>query len=725
MRAEPVVSEAAAHDEVERTMTTPIATTSSATIDTAIRHHHAGRLAEAASIYRQILDADPQHHDALHLLGVVEIQRGNAQQAVDLISQALARNPEDYRALNHLGEAYRGLGFLDEAMTCFERALDLKDDFPQAYNNMGIVYQIRERLDLASGCFKKALTIDPKNAEAHANLASALLDQGLAEMAIASYKQALELRPEFPIALFNLGNAYKSLRRYDDAIDCYRKSISLKGDIADPYLGLARALHESGEREQAIEAFENACRIQPENVEARWGLVFTKLALVHDDPDAVGDYRETFARELDALDQWFDGARTANGFAAVGSMQPFYLAYHEESNRELLTRYGGICNRLSGHWQREQGLAPRNRSRASPVRVGLVSAHINNHSVWHALVKGWCKALNPERVELHVFALGNRQDAETDVARAAAKRFVQGGGNVQTLARTILDRELDVILYPEVGMDPMAAKLANLRLAPVQVTTWGHPETSGLPTIDYYLSAEDFEPADAQRNYTERLVLLPHLSCCYEALKVAHEDLALDRLGIDTSKPVLVCPGTPFKYAPHHDNLLVEIAQRLGQCQLLFFEYPMQGLFQRMIQRIGGAFASAGLNYRDFVVTIPWLTKPAFNSLLRQSDLYLDTIGFSGFNTAMQAIECDLPIVTREGRFLRGRLASGVLRRLGVPEMIAPSNEQYVNLAVRLVENRSQRDDVRARIAASRHVLFNDATPVRALEEFLMNPGRS
>ena len=105
---------------------------------------------------------------------------------------------------------------------------------------------------------------------------------------------------------------------------------------------------------------------------------------------------------------------------------------------------------------------------------------------------------------------------------------------------------------------------------------------------------------------------------------------------------------------------------------------------------------------------------------MRQADVFLDTIGFSGFNTAIQAIECGLPIVTREGLFLRGRLASGILRRIGMTELIANNEEAYVNLVVKLVQDREYRKIVQEKIIANRPVLFDDLTPIRALEQFLI-----
>jgi protein O-GlcNAc transferase len=259
-----------------------------------------------------------------------------------------------------------------------------------------------------------------------------------------------------------------------------------------------------------------------------------------------------------------------------------------------------------------------------------------------------------------------------------------------------------------------------LRLAPVQVATWGHPETTGLDTIDYYLSAEDLEPANAQENYTERLITLPHLGCCFQAPHVDHVDPDFASLGIAQSYPLLLCPGAPFKYAPQHDWVLTEIARRLGRCRFLFFTHRIRNMSEKLRRRLEVIFARSGLDFNDFVIFIPWQSQPEFYGLLKRADVFLDTIGFSGFNTAMQAVECGLPIVTREGSFMRGRLASGILKRIGLLELVAQTEEDYIALVIRLANDADYRSHIRERIEMSRQILFEDIAPIRAMEDFLV-----
>jgi predicted O-linked N-acetylglucosamine transferase (SPINDLY family) len=173
-------------------------------LSTAIRHHQAGRLQEAESIYRQILAADPDHHHAWHLLGVVACQNGQYQAGAECIQRALANRPDWAMAHYNLGNAWREQGRLDLAEACYQRALLRKPDFALAHYNLGVIWQDRGNVDEAVACYERTLRLKPDYAPAHNNLGSALKDQANLDAAIASYRQALEHKPDFAAAYSNL-----------------------------------------------------------------------------------------------------------------------------------------------------------------------------------------------------------------------------------------------------------------------------------------------------------------------------------------------------------------------------------------------------------------------------------------------------------------------------------------------------------------------------------------
>lgn len=683
-------------------------------------HHQAGRLAEAERVCRSILEVDPDQPDALNLLGVIANQTGQGGRSVELIETALRHQPSNPNFLSNLGAAYHGLGRLEEALTTFDRALAIKPDHVPALINRGNTLRQLQRNDEAVASYQAALALKPDHAGAHYLLATTLKNGGRLDDAIASYRNALALRPDHAEAHNDLGTVLKDQDKLEAAIASYRNALSLKPELAEVHYNLGVALKAQGRREEAIASYEKALALRPGFVEARWSSAVSRLPVVYGPGDSPSECRAEFAAALAELDAWFGAERLSEGFRAVGTQQPFHLAYQEDNNRDLLARYGALCSRLMDDWLRRQNLrlAPAPSSRM--IRLGIVSSHFYNHSVWHAILEGWLRQLDRQRFQLHLFHLGMIHDDQTKSARRNVASFSHGKGGLKEWVEAILGKQLDVLIYPEIGMDSMTTRLASMRLAPIQMCTWGHPQTTGLPSIDYFLSAEDFEPDDADAHYTERLIRLSNLGCSYPRQPVDPIVPDLGALAIDGTLPLLVCPGAPFKYAPQQDRVFVEIARRLGRCRFIFFRGHLKEQTDILQRRLESAFAQSGLRHEDYVTWIPWQPRGVFYGLMQRADVYLDTIGFSGFNTAMQAVESGLPIATREGKFMRGRLASGILKRMNLPELVAPTDEAYIELAVRLATDVPFRQAMKERIRRSRELLFDDPAPVKALEDMLI-----
>ena len=209
-------------------------------------------------------------------------------------------------------------------------------------------------------------------------------------------------------------------------------------------------------------------------------------------------------------------ARHAGDLAdAIGAHQPFYLAYQGLNDRDLQATYGAmVCRVMAARYGPAKLPAPPEPG--EPVRVAIVSGFFRQHSNWKIPIKGWLSQLDRRRFRLFGYYTADEADAETEAAAALCERFVRGPLSLDAWRQAILADAPHVIIYPEVGMDRVSAQLAAQRLAPVQCNAWGHPDTSGFPTLDYYLSSDLMEPPDGEEHYTERLVRLPNLSIYYE-----------------------------------------------------------------------------------------------------------------------------------------------------------------------------------------------------------------
>ena len=233
----------------------------------ALEHHQAGHLPQAKSLYQQILQAVPNHPDALHFLGVIANQEGNNEAAVEFIGKAIRINPSSLMHYN-LGLALKAQGNLDAAAESYRMALSIKPDYAEAHYNMGNIFQEQSRLNMAVACYRKAITCKPDYARAHCNLGNVLQEQGKLSEATASYHNAISCKPDYAEAYYNLGIMLKEQGKTDAAIASYHKAIMHDPDWADARCNLGNALQEQGKLDEAIASYRRALELDPGNESA-------------------------------------------------------------------------------------------------------------------------------------------------------------------------------------------------------------------------------------------------------------------------------------------------------------------------------------------------------------------------------------------------------------------------------------------------------------------------
>jgi predicted O-linked N-acetylglucosamine transferase (SPINDLY family) len=664
-----------------------------------------------------LLPRDAEVHSDL---GTALLGLGRLDEAVAWYRRALAIQPRFKAAHYNLGVALSQGGHLAAAVASFRRALELDPDFLEALRSLGEALQQCGAHEEAATCYRRALARHPGMAEVHHDLGKALQSLGKGGAAEASYRQAIALNPRYVEAHISLGKLLRLALRTDEALLCLERALTFGPLEPQAIVAHAELLYRTGDYRGAVAGFRRALQVDPSYEAARIGAVVAEIAPIPMTSVEAAASCEAYATALAALGAELNLKPCADATALVGAARPFMLAYHDRDDCELMRTYGGLCASLMGKWQRESGIVIASHARSrSKLRIGFVSEYFRNHSVYNAITQGWLQRLDRKRFSVDVFCLDARADPQTHAARQRVDHFEQGERTVREWMRAIVDRRPDVLIYPEVGMNPTTVQLASMRLAKTQMVGWGHPVTSGLPTLDYYLSAEAFEPPQGAAHYTEQLVKLPHLGVYCER---PERPVATPRTpgAAHDAAPVLICPGTPFKYAPAYDVVLVDIARRLGRCRFHFFNYEDGALSQRLLERLNQAFCAAGLDGSAFLMRKPWAPTSEFHDCMRSADLMLDTIGFSGFNTVLQALECDLPVVTVRGRALRGRLGSGILERLSLAELVADGPNAYVDIVVSLIENRAALARMRERIRTQLPTVYTDLAAIEELEALLL-----
>src|SRR5262252_966633 len=680
------------------------------------------RIDEAIEQYGVVLARRPDLVAARFNRGTLLVRLARYEDALADFNRVLASAPGHLDALKNRGNVLVQLDRRPEALVSYDRILAVRPDDVDALSNRGATLRSLDRDAEALASYEKALVANPRHANTLLNYGNLLFDMRRFEAALNLYDRLLELDQNDIDAFMARIGALLRLNRHVETLATLDRSLAVKQQDADALYYRGVVLSQMNRGDEAAACYAEALAVRPDDAKVKFGRCMSALSILYMDEREIACRRQEYAQRLDALR--LDVEQAPAAFAGVvGAHQPFFLAYQGRNDRDLQAIYGAtICNIMAARYP-PAPLAPR----AQPgelVRVGIVSGYFHKHSNWKIPIKGWISRLDRCRFRVFGYDTGAYVDTETKLAEGLCERFVRGRPSVEAWRRTIIADAPHVLIYPEVGMDNISVQLAAQRLARVQCTSWGHPETSGFPTLDYFLSSDLMEPPDGQHHYTECLVRLPNLSIYYEPLTTSvrptdPRELAL-QLGLRTSGTRFWCGQSLFKYLPQHDAVFPRIARELGDCQFIFIcHQDAERITDLFLERLERVFAVHDLSASDYCALLPRLDFESFSTAMGCCDIVLDSIGWSGCNSTLESLVHDLPIVTVAGPLMRGRHTSAILTMMGVTDTIAGTIDTYVAIAVRLARDRAWYAEIRAHMAANKHRVYHDGACIAALEEFL------
>jgi protein O-GlcNAc transferase len=542
------------------------------------------------------------------------------------------------------------------------------------------------------------------------------------EQKIAHYLTALAENDQGPATYAKLASCYQKLRRHEEALEILRRGLLRCVPTLRLYEKYFWALAECNLTAEAIQLAEEARRFFPDDLNLQFQAQLL-LPIIYDSPEDIDYYRERFQTDLENINRFIDLSTPATRKKAldcIAGYVPFHLAYQGREMLDLQRQYGALVSRIMSanypQWTQPLPMPPLPTD--GKLRIGYASAHFHSHSVTKDHL-GWLRDHDRKRIEVYTYSMGTESDKTTELVREASARFWQYEDDYDAACRAILDDQLHVLVHLDIGMDPVMAQLAALRLAPVQCMTWGHPVTSGLPAVEYFFSSELMEPENGDAEYSEKLIRLPGIGISYEKPVIPNALFFKNRsdFGLGEDRIVYLSCQSTFKYLPQHDHVFAEIASRVPNSQFVFL-IPNQSVGGDFMRRLERAFSSVGLKAAERCVLLP--KQDGFNywNLNVLSDVSLDAIEWSGCNTTMEAIACKLPVVALPGRFMRGRHSYAMLTQLGVTETIARDKKEFVSIAVRLGLDKEWRQQVVNRMVAGYPLLYSDPSSAVALEDF-------
>ncbi len=587
------------------------------------------------------------------------------------------------------GDAARARRTLARALARETRSDTLTD--------LGII-EARLNLATASRRFRQAISFDPSLAAAHFALANRN------DQPERRYRRTLARDPRHGGALVNLANLWRDGAKLEDAIRLTRRAVALNPPDAVALYNLANALHVAGDAEAAVRFYRSALAIEPRDA---WRLrEATLLPPIPGSAEEIARWRQRFSGRVEALSS---APVRVEDPLADGHWTNFHLAYHDADDRPLQEAVGRLWRHAA-----PAIVATDLRRRDGLPRLGFVSAYFRDHTIGH-LFKREIAGIDRKRFRVVVVQAGPATGAVADTIAAGADEVVTLPEDLPRARERLAAARLDALLYTDIGMDPFTYYLAHARLAPLQMVTWGHPVTTGLDTVDLFLSAEVFDRDGAEADYTEGMARLPFLLLDWQPETVDPAGTTRARLGMAEDGHAYFCAQSLFKLHPSFDRVLAEILRRDRDAVLHFVEGHRRPWCSRILARLERQFAGAGARVRF----LPRLSGTDFIRAQALADVVLDTPGFSGGKTSLEAFSMGQPVVTMPSRYLRGRLTYGFYRRMGLDDLVATSLDDYAEKALRLGMDAGFRDEAKARVAERAPRLCGTVESVRAFEDLV------
>ncbi len=531
--------------------------------------------------------------------------------------------------------------------------------------------------------------------------------------AVGKYGEILQHFPSSVNAWLELGHLLKKTRKYDLALECYQQVMVLDPDGAEAFVRSAEIHEDCCRVQDARTAYRNALERSSD-----FGIALqyaTLLPAISSTSTEIEGMRQELFKNLTALRPEEYSREDLLHHGRVF----FYLAYHGWNDKTFQQLLASAYLRA---YPELEWLAPHCRERlqhkaGTKIRIAFVSRFFYEHTI-AKLNRGLIERLSRELFEVHVFHLGTSDNMSDQIARTA-DHFTCLSGSIQTMREAIASCEADIVYYTDIGMEPLTYFLAFSRLAPIQCVTWGHPVTTGIPAMDWFISHEDCEMGSPTEHYTERLFCLSSGTALSYYYKPEKRDLLKSRqdFNLPTDAHIYVCPQSLFKVHPEFDEIMTSILHDDPDGFIVFIQGNIPDHEQILRKRLSEVLPELAKR----IIFVPRLSQEDYLNLLAVSDVMLDTIHFGGGNSSAEAFSVGLPIVTLPSPYLKGRLTYAWYRRMRLLDCVAHSVKEYISIALRLGMDETYRQFIREHIITRNRVIFEDKCVMTEMESFFLN----
>jgi len=687
-----------------------------------------GRLAEAEDYVRRALKENSKSDVTLYNYGIILKSLGRPAEAVEQFSRALAINPAVPETWNNRGIVFNDLKLFEEANADFDKALSINANYPDALANKANALARLKLYDQALGAYDKALTLDPALVQAWIGRGNVHYNLKQYNDALAAYDKARSIKSDVAEAWLGCGGVYAELKRYDEALAAYDRAVALKSDLDEAWLGLGNIFYNLKRYNEAALAYDKAVTLRPDFAEA-WtgrGNVFYDLKRYD---DAAAAYDKALALKPDVAEAWagrgnisasleqHDDAVRAYDRALAINPDLKYVEGDRIQSKLFACDWTGLeadaAHLLQAVREGKSASVPFSilsiasspadqlrcaelivadkyvamppvwrgeRYHHDRIRLAYLSGDFREHAMSY-LASGMFACHDKSRFETTAISWG--PDDKSDIRNRIIKsfdRFV----DVRALedakaAELVRDMEIDIAVDLMGFTRGLRAGILARRPAPIQVNYLGYVGTMGAPYIDYIMADRTVIPSDQYAYFSEKVVCLPgSFQVNDRERRIADTVGARAEAGLPEEGFVFCCFNNNYKIAPDVFDIWMRILKRVDGSV-----FWLVGGGPTMERNLRDEAAARGVN-AERLVFAKLVKLPEHLARLRLADLFLDTLPYNAGATASDSLWAGVPVLTRIGVAMNGRMAASLLNAIGLPELIAATPEAYEQTAVEL-----------------------------------------
>ena len=639
------------------------------------------KLQEALSRFDELLSRAPNHVAGITERGSVLLALKRYDDALAAVERAIAIDPRYAEAHLNRGTAYGRLRRHEEAIAAFDRALQLNPGLGNAWLGYGNVLSQLKRHDEALAAYDRVLSLTPNSAQAWAGRGNVFFVLKRYDEANAAYDRALSLDPGLAQGWLGRGNVLFDLKRHDDALASHDKALSLDPELVEAWLGRGYVFADCKRYDEALAAYEKAFSLDPDFGAVEGDRIFARMNLC--------DWNNLEAECEHLIQSVRSGEANSTPFA--------FMAINSSIDDQL------GCARL---WTRrfysawEKSSWRGDRYQHDKIRIGYVSADFCQHPVAN-LVAGVFESHDRSRFEVIGISIG--LDDKSEIRQRlehSFDRFIDAAASAtDEIARQIKQHEIDIL----VDMNGFTQNSRTLIFAgghaPVQVNYLGYPGTMGADFIDYIVGDAVLIPPSHQRGYAEKVVYLPGSYLPHDGKSRAISERVFRRadFGLPDDGFVFCCFNNAYKFNPVLFRSRMQLLKAVERSVLWLSENNATAAANL---RKEAAAAGVDPDRLVFAGRVPSMADHLARH--RLADLFLDTLPYNAHTTASDALWAGLPVLTQIGETFAGRVAASLLTALGLPELIAQTEQQFESSAIELATRPERLAAIRERLARNR-----------------------